>query len=189
MGIEVIMNKMNRLKESFATFSVIMLPLLTGIFIGLYLEKTVTFPYHVEVVDSFQDYQDNFIKKKINIIAIKQPFHINAKEYEGDLPVVYAGENMPLEIEYIKNKEIKVDYDRIIYCDDGKKFDVPYHIPLQPPGKYILDNKIISEYMLIPQEVSHGVKCKMYMPTEFFTGAKRPVEFTVVTEDFIVKER
>lgn len=184
---------MKPFREAFANFWIIVVPVLFGVLIGVHIDDIMTIPFRVEVVESFENYQDNFIRRKINIMAVKQPFSIASdiyEDYNGILyPVVFAGENAPIEIEYIKHYEIRIDYYRIIYCDNGRSFETEYRKPLNPPGTYILENKIISGYMDIPADVSQGVPCTMFMPTTFFNGLETSPELTASTQKFIVRSR
>jgi len=181
-------------------YSVYSLPFLISILVMLIghniaerIEYRIQHPKNIEIVRTFEGYRDNKYKQLFNIMALKQPFHIDADEYEEYdglvYPVVYVGENMPLEIEYIKHQEMRMDYYRVIYCDNGKTFEVPYIKPLNPPGNYTLENKIVSGYMYIPEDVTTGVPCIQFMPTTFFNGEDRLPEYTAYTDKFIARRR
>lgn len=167
----------------FAWFSVIVIPLMFGVLVSMFFV-----PFRVNEVEDMDLYHPNIISRIIDIVIVKQPFDVITQEHHGSLPVVYAGEVIPIKYEYIKYQDIKTQYGRKLVCTDGYFYryeDLYFH----PPGNYINSDAVIAKNTILPEDTPGGLKCRIVYPTSFYVNELKPIQTQQETEYFITRAK
>lgn len=155
--------------------------------IGLVLFYLI-FPYQVIKVDDISQYKPGLFDRFYKIVIVQQPLKVISDEYEDGLPVVYKGEPILIELQYIKYIDVTTNYDRYIVCKDGNlqplsNFEGVY----QPVGDWTGDNRVVAKSNILPEFIETG-KCKIVFPTEYVVNSINTVNTTVESDWFYARE-
>lgn len=167
----------------FAWFTVIAVPSMMGILISMFFV-----PFRVNEVEDMDLYRSSLFSKIIDIVIVKQPFDVITQEHHGSLPIVYAGEPIPIKYEYIKYQDIKTKYGRKLVCTDGHFYryeDLDFH----PPGYFINSDSVIAKNTILPADTPGGLKCRIVFPTSFYVNELKPIQTQQETEYFLTRSK
>lgn len=146
----------------------------------------LVFPYQAVIVDDISTYKPGFFDKFYKIIIVQQPFKVVSDEYVDYLPVVYKGQPIPIEIEYIKYLDVETSYDRYVVCQNGNLQPLSeYHNVYQPIGNFTGEKKVLTRSNILPKETD-GTYCRLVFPTQYIINKLNTINTKVESELFYV---